>query len=130
HVNIPALSDDELVDLQTQSPALGALVSQAQAPLQELLHLPFNLRLLAELLDAGITAEELQPVRTQVELLDRYWQERIIRHDAQGDARELVLRRVTSEMVARRSLRTARTAAIANDAASGAFLDDLLSTHV
>ncbi|MCU1336692.1 MAG: hypothetical protein JWO19_2273 [Bryobacterales bacterium] len=130
HVNIPALSDDELVQLQSQSPALGALVSQAQAALQELLHLPFNLRLLSELLDAGITAEELQPVRTQVELLDRYWQERIIRHDAQGDARELVLRRVTAEMVARRSLRTARTAAIANDAASGTFLDDLLSTHV
>jgi hypothetical protein len=130
HINIPVLADDELAQIQTQSPGLGALVSTAHAPLQELLHLPFNLRLLAELLDAGISAAELEPVRTQVELLDRYWRERIIRHDGQGDARELVLRRVTSEMVTCRALRVARTAAIANDAASGAFLDDLLSTHV
>jgi signal recognition particle GTPase len=130
HINIPVLADDELAQIQTQSPGLGALVSTAHAPLLELLHLPFNLRLLAELLDAGISVAELEPVRTQVELLDRYWRERIIRHDGQGDARELVLRRATSEMVARRALRVPRTAAIANDTASSAFLDDLLSTHV
>jgi hypothetical protein len=88
------------------------------------------LRLLADLLDAGMTQDELKPVRTQVDLLDRYWLERIIRHDHQGDARELVLRRVVREMVSRRALRVARAAAVQNDAASGAFLDHLLSTHV
>jgi hypothetical protein len=130
HINVPVLAGAELDQIQPQSPALGGLVASANAPLKELLHLPFNLRLLAELLDAGIGAADLQPVRTQVELLDRYWRERIIRHDGQGDARELVLARVTSEMVKRRALRVIRAAAVANDAASGAFLDDLLSTHV
>jgi hypothetical protein len=93
HINIPPLTQIELSQLQSQSPVLGSLVSVASAPLQELLHLPFNLRLLAELLDAGLTPAELEPVRTQIELLDRYWQERIRRHDNQGEARELVLQR-------------------------------------
>ena len=52
HINIPALTQSELSQLQAQSSELGALVSGASAPLQEILHLPFNLRLLAELLDA------------------------------------------------------------------------------
>jgi hypothetical protein len=50
HINIPVLADDELAQIHSQSPAFGALVSAALPPLQELLHLPFNLRLLAELL--------------------------------------------------------------------------------
>jgi MoxR-like ATPase len=130
HVNVPVLSDAEVAQINAQSAALDALVSAANASLKELLRLPFNLRLLAELVDAGLSAADLQPVRTQVELLDRYWRERIIRGDGQGDARELVLRRVTSEMVARRALRVARIAAMGNDAASSGSLDDLLSTHV
>jgi hypothetical protein len=130
HVSIPVLTKNELSQVESQSPVLGALVSAASAPLQELLHLPFNLRLLAELLDAGLSPAELEPVRTQVELLDRYWQERIVRHDNQGDARELVLRRVTEAMITRRSLRIGRAAAVGNDAASGTSLKDLLSTHV
>ena len=94
------------------------------------LTLPFNLRLLAELLDVGLTPAELEPVRTQIELLDRYWQERIRRHDDQGEARELVLQRVTAAMIARRSLRITKTAALGNEAASGPFLNALLRSHV
>ena len=130
HVNVPALSETELAQVSAQSSVLGALVSQASPQLRELLHSPFNLRLLAELLDAGMTQDELRPLRTQIELLDKYWRERIIAHDHHGDARELVLRRVVGEMVKRRALRIARVAAIQNDAASGAFLEDLLSKHV
>ncbi len=130
HINIPALTPGELSQLQAQSPALGSLVSGASPALQELLNLPFNLRLLAELLDVGLTPAELEPVRTQIELLDRYWQERIHGHDDQGEARELVLRRVTSAMIARRSLRIAKTVALGNEAASGPFLRALLRSHV
>jgi hypothetical protein len=130
HINIPALTQSELSQLQAHSSELGALVSGASASLQELLHLPFNLRLLAELLDAGLTPSELEPVRTQIELLDRYWQERIRRHDAQGEAREIVLQRVTSAMIARRSLRITKTVALQNEAASGPLLNALLRSHV
>lgn len=130
HINVPAFTQSELSQLQPQSSELGALVSGASAQLQELLHLPFNLRLLAELLDAGLTPAELEPVRTQIELLDRYWQERIRRHDDQGEARELVLQRVTAAMIARRSLRITKTVALQNEAASGPFLNALLRSHV
>jgi hypothetical protein len=130
HISIPVLTPSELSQLKAQSPVLGTLVSGASASLQELLYLPFNLRLLAELLDVGLTPAELGPVRTQIELLDRYWQERIHRHDDQGEARELVLQRVTSAMIARRSLRIAKTVALGNEAASGPFLRALLRSHV
>lgn len=86
--------------------------------------------MLAELLNAGTRPDELHPIKTQVDLLDRYWQERIIRHDGNGDARELVLQRTTDAMVQQRALRVPRTAARANDTASNAHLKDLLSTHV
>jgi len=130
HINVPALTPGELSQVQAQSPQLGALVSGAALPLQELLYLPFNLRLLAELLDAGLTPAELQPVHTQIELLDRYWQERIRRNDGEGEARELVLGRVTAAMIARRSLRVTKKAALEKEAASGPYLDALLRAHV
>jgi len=130
HLNVPVLSETELAQVSAQSPVLGALVSEASPQLKELLHLPFNLRLLADLLDAGLTQAELKPVRTQIELLDKYWRERIIGHDHKGDAREVVLRRVVNEMVKQRVLRIARAGALQNDAASGTFLEDLLSKHV
>jgi hypothetical protein len=130
HISIPGLTPGELSQVEAQSPALGSLVSGASSRLQELLNLPFNLRLLAELLDAGLTPAELEPVRTQIELLDRYWQERIRRHDDQGEARELVLQRVTTAMIARRSLRISKRAALGNEAASGPFLNALLRLHV
>ena len=130
HLNIPTLTDQELAQVQQQSPALAALMNTAPAPLLDLLRLPFNLRLLADLLGAGISAHDLRPVRTQVELLDRYWQERIIRHDGLGDARENLLRRTTTAMVAQRALRVPRSTTIGNETAASQILDDLLSAHV
>jgi hypothetical protein len=49
---------------------------------------------------------------------------------SQGEARELVLKRVTAAMIARRSLRVAKSAALENEAASGPFLNALLRSHV
>lgn len=130
HVNIGTLSDCELIQVGQQSPELAELITNASAALKVLLRLPFNLRLLAELLATGTSAGDLQPIATQLELLDRYWQARIIRADHQGDARELVLRRVTRAMVRDRALRIPRSEAVADEAGSGVFLQDLLSTHV
>jgi hypothetical protein len=129
HLNVPTLTEAELAQVELQSPALAALRSGAPAPLQDLLRLPFNLRLLGDLLGAGLSAAELQPVRTQVELLDRYSGERIIRQDHHGDARELVLTRATTAMVDKRALRIPRTVAMGQDTAASAVLHDLLSTH-
>jgi hypothetical protein len=130
HVNVPRLSDDELTQIAPQSPALQGLVEGAPHTLRELLRVPFNLRLLAELLAVGVSTDELTPIKTQLELLDRYWLHRVIGGDAprERDAREAVLRRVCEGMVETRMLRVDRSR-VAEAQASQA-LHDLLSRQI
>ena len=130
HVNVPELSEDELQQVKVQCIPIANLITQAPPALADLLRIPFNLRLLADLFGAGVSATELQPIRTQPELLDRYWTERVIRHDHFGDARETLLRRTTTAMVNQRSLRIARNLVMADEAARRATLHDLLSTQI
>ena len=128
HLNIPALSPAELAQLELQAPALWQLWKAAGPPLQGLLRVPFNLRLAAELLQLGLTIGELSPIRTQLELLDRYWQRRVLGVGQQGDANEAVLRRACERMVSARLLQVARSDLA--DPASSAALDTLLSAQV
>ena len=128
HVNVRQLSDDELHEVQSQSPELATLVSRAPEGLRDLLRNPFNLRLLAALLSGGRSVDQLTPIRTQLELLDRYWSCRVIGSDGGGDARELVLQRVCQSMTDARMLRV-DLAQVAN-AASGDALTDLKSAQV
>jgi hypothetical protein len=128
HLNIPAFSPAELAQLHSQAPALWQLLQVAEAPLQRLLVVPFNLRLAAELLQLGSTIGELSPIRTQLELLERYWQRRVLGDDQQGDASEAVLRRACERMVSARSLQVARSD-LATPSASAA-LNTMLSAQV
>jgi len=128
HLKIPRLSEEELTQIGSESPPLQELITNALPELQDLLRVPFNLRLMAELLGEGVTLDELTPIRTQLELLDRYWRHRVVRSDGQGDAREAILREVCEQMVRSRVLRADR-AAVARPETS-ALLNDLLSTQV
>jgi hypothetical protein len=129
HIDIPTLQPEELGQVQEQSEELSELVRMAEPGLQELLRIPFNLRLAGELLGEGITVEELTPIRTQIDLLDRYWSERIRREDGQGDARESVLRIVAEGMVEARTLRVDRTL-VATDATLSSPMHALLSSNI
>jgi hypothetical protein len=129
HLNVPLLSDDELEQIPLQSQALAELIQRADSPLLELLRVPFNLRLMGDLVGSGVAVESLTPIRTQIELLDRYWQERVIRSDSQADARELVLRRAAEKMVEARALHVNR-ADVATDPAASPALTAILSSHV
>ncbi len=128
HLNVPKLSDGELDQIGQQSSELQSLIERASDELRELLRVPFNVRILAELLDAGLKTEDLTPIKTQIELLDRYWLHRVVRSDGKGDVREALLREVCENMVAQRILRVDRSAISRPD--TGALLDDLLSTQV
>jgi len=128
HLNVPRLSDDELSQIAAQSIELYALIRSASNKLEDILRVPFNLRLMAELLGGGVAADELTPVRTQLELLDRYWSYRVIRSDRHGDAREEVLRKASEVMVKARGLRADRSAVA--ESANSTYLHDLLSSHV
>lgn len=128
HLNVPHLSNDELSQIASQSLDLHALVHSAPAVLHDLLRVPFNLRLMAELLGTGVAVPELTPIRTQLELLDRYWLHRVIRRDGYRDARERVLREACQKMVVARALRVDRSAL--SDHESSAHLNDLLRSQV
>ena len=129
HLNVPILEDSELAQIRSQSPQLAELVDQADITLCNLLRIPFNLRLMGDLLGTGATVESLTPIQTQIQLLDRYWQERVIRSDDQGDARESLLRQAANRMVATRSLRVDRSA-VSDNAAASEILLDILSANV
>src|SRR5262249_26116294 len=121
--------DDELGQIHAQSPTLAALISTADVRLRDLLRVPFNLRLMGELVGSGLALESLTPIRTQIDLLDRYWQERVIREDFQGDAREVILRHATEKMVETRSLRVSRADIVSHPTAS-LPLQEMLSAHI
>jgi len=123
HVNVPQLTDDELGQVTAQSPQLGDLLAHAPALLRDLLRIPFNLRLMGELLGSGVAVEQLTPIRSQIELLERYWAERV-----RGDIAEAILRRAAEVMIETRTLRVDRTelASMGNDA----VLTGLLSAQL
>jgi hypothetical protein len=128
HFHVPLLSDAELGQLESLAPDLGTIVGGATPQLRELLRVPFNLRLLAELSALGVARAELTPIITQLQLLDKYWLHRIV-GQVGGDARETVLRAVSEGMLAGQTLRVAR-AALQTDVAVDPPLNELLGGGV
>ena len=128
HINIPKLETNEWLQIPQQYPDFGTLFLQADDNLRELLFVPFNLRLLGELFGEGVSIGELSPIRTQIELLERYWQERVIGSDFRGDTREAVLAKVVGLMVEKRRMQINRQEII--DAATGNTLGEILSQNV
>ncbi len=134
HINIPILSDDELGQIGKDSQLLADFIDVAGQELQALLRVPFNLRLVGDLIGAEVAIESLALIQTQIELLDLYWQERVVRSDdALGDAREALLRQAVEKMVATRSLHVNRSDVLGDAVASTAlspYLQQVLSAHV
>jgi hypothetical protein len=107
HVNVPLFTDEELDEVRRQAPALGALLRIAPPVLHDLLRVPFNLRIMAEILESGVDVNDLKPISTQSELLSRYWSYRVTGTTGR-DLRERVLKRVCVSMIEARRLRTDR----------------------
>lgn len=128
HIQIPCLSEDELRQIASQSNDLQSLISSAPQELHELLRIPFNLRLMAELLGTGVAVQDLTPIKTRLELLDRYWIYRVIGSDGNRDARETVLRKTCEKMVESRALRIDRS--IFTQSSDSPHLQALLSNQV
>jgi hypothetical protein len=127
HLSIPVFSLDELDKICAGSPQLRSLREDTSPDTLELLRVPFNLRLAAELLDSGMQPAELSPLRHQVGLLEAYWKRRVS-DLPDGDSREQVLRLCLSDMVAHRRLRTIRAKAL--EAGGTQALRQLLSRNV
>jgi hypothetical protein len=126
HVNVPVFSLEELEKICSGSPALRTLKESANQDTVELLRVPFNLRLAADLLESGMEPAEFSPLRDQVGLLEAYWKRRVA-VVPDGDGREQVLRHCLRDMVANRRLRTSRAKALEGGSQP---LEQLLSLNV
>ncbi|MBE3100124.1 MAG: hypothetical protein IMZ44_23645 [Planctomycetes bacterium] len=128
HLGVPRLQPEEWDSIRAQSQLLAGLVGCAPSAFRELLDNLFNLSLVAELVWLNVPEAELTAIRTQIGLLDRYWQHRVIDEDGQGNARESLLCHAAEEMVRTRTLRANRANLLPH--ASGNSLHDIESRNI
>lgn len=105
HIQIPPWSEAEFIELLARAPRLAEVLKHSSAKLRELAMVPFNTRLLADLVATGAVSHDFNAIDSQIALLDLYWDRRVRGH---GVAAEVCLRTVVEEMVANRALRAQR----------------------
>lgn len=104
HYYLGNLSADELTDLAVRHPEIGKLIEGADDRLSSLIRSPFNLRLACDLSLSGADETTLAGTRDQLDLLQRYWQARVI-DQPDREARLRVLERLSRAMLEQRTLR-------------------------
>jgi hypothetical protein len=119
HVQVPPWSDAEFAELLARAPRLDDVLKHSGAKLRELAMVPFNTRLLAELVATGAVSQDFNAIDSQIALLHLYWDRRVRGH---GVAAEVCLRTVVEDMVANRALRAQRVKVAA---ANPSILDTL-----
>lgn len=102
HVRVPEWSDTEFQRLLEAAPALDAALDSASKALKGLAVVPFNTRLMSDLIKDGLVANDFSHVSSQAQLLQLYWEHRIERHGNRGRA---CIARIANAMVSARSLR-------------------------
>ena len=127
HIHVSRFSPEELARIRNLAPELNPVFDAATPSLKELLNIPFNLRLVAELLSSDLSKPDLGAIETQVGLLSQYWLHRVIKSANKGNARELVLLDVLKAMVAERRLTLAK---LKLPAAGSQEFTDLCSDNV
>jgi hypothetical protein len=124
HVRVPEWSDAEFEELLTKIPALRVAIDNGGSKLAELARVPFNTRLLADLLTTGVAPEQLRKLASQVQLLEMYWNERV---RSLGPSAEQCLGSTVRAMIDRGRMEATRIAA---GAGTGNALDELLQRGV
>ena len=101
HFTIPPFNKNEILQALSQIGCLKSVYDDGSDDFKHILAKPFNLWLLEKILrtlsDKDLTA--LSQIRSEVQLLDRFWQQRIGNENS-----ERVLRRISYQMVKKRSL--------------------------
>jgi hypothetical protein len=124
HIHVPPWSENELNDFLAQAPEIATAISAGGQRLRELAQVPFNTRLLADLITSGVEPRAFGQINSQVALLALYWDRRVM---GLGTSAELALEAVVAEMVQNRALR-ARKLEVART--NSAALDSLLAANV
>jgi len=105
HIEVPTWNEQEFAELLERSSRLAAILHSGPDKLREIALVPFNTRLLADLIASGAVGTDFRAVDSQIALLNLYWERRIERH---GTAAEVCLRKVVATMIEQRSLRAPR----------------------
>ena len=127
HINVAIFTLEELDSICSRAPALQKLREVADRGMIDLLCVPFNLRLAANLLDDGMSPAEFSALRDQMSLLQAYWDRRVTPKPG-ADRREQVLRLALDDMVTHRRLRAERNKTLIGG--SETALEELLSSNV
>lgn len=127
HIHVPPWTHEELAALLRAAPDLAAAVDAGGERLRNLARVPFNTQLLSELIDRGVTPHALGDVKSQVQLLSRYWEYRIGPHKIPA---ELCLRDAISRMIELESLQVRKLEVAGMHATNPDVLDDLLHENV
>jgi hypothetical protein len=124
HIRVPEWSDTEFEELLTRIPPLRVAIDNGGPKLAELARVPFNTRLFADLLTAGVAPEQLRSLGSQVQLLEMYWNERV---RPLGLPAEQCLENTVKAMIDRGRMEATRIAA---GKGAGNALDQLLQRGV
>jgi hypothetical protein len=119
HVKVPSWTQTEFAQLLDKAPKLAAALDNAPKVLRDLAAIPFNTRLLNDLVKDGLVTADLSHVASQAELLQLYWEHRVEAHGAPALA---CILRIVKSMVETRALRAPFEIAAGMDAA---VLDEL-----
>ena len=101
HFTIPPFKEDEILQVFDQIKCPKSIYKKGSQDFKNILAKPFNLWLLEKILK-NLPDEEvdaLSQIRSEVQLLDRFWQQRI-----ENENSERVLRRISHRMVKKLSL--------------------------
>ena len=133
HFTIPSLSEAEIRQAFDQIPNLESVYNDGSEDFKQLLANPFNLWLLEKILKSSRDVRALSQIRSEVQLLDRFWQRR---NEDESDEphRRFLLEQIARRMVQERSL-TVRQNDVYKDLdldnlARKRAWDDLLSDEV
>jgi hypothetical protein len=129
HLFVEPLTDEELAAFAKDAPEVAAARDAASPELKELTRSPFNLRLLADLVERQVEAVRLSHVRTQIGLLDVYWDERVASVLGEGDL-QAGLTTCVRLMVDERKLSIGENRLAELGASPGQWLDRLASLGV
>jgi hypothetical protein len=130
HVVLPDFTNDEMTQFAKKYPAISPLFTSHSQSIA-LLRNPFNLRLATELLAAGEPLSSIRDMTLRVQLLDRYWNARVVKGTdiATADARESVLKRIVTRMIESGRLSIQRST-ITGDLVAGAHVFALLQLNI
>jgi hypothetical protein len=112
HVCVPTWSAAEFERLLDSVPALSEALANAPDALRNLAAVPFNTRLLTDLVKDGLVRADFTHVASQAELLQLYWDHRVGQH---GTPARACVRRIVDAMVSNRALRASIDAASGSD---------------